>query len=931
MSDIEAFVAFYEHLKSQGKGDSELRSEELERAMREMLRRAKITDFKEYARSYKYKRRELSGFQEVLVWGKRNSIWNGMGDMFRSSMELLGHSGQVDRICFDQGNRFFMSGGSDGMIKLWDIYSGLLVYSFIGHRNLVSDLCVSSDGKVLVSCDSHGLLSIWSLERFEMLLQLELECEIVFTEFFDTDDLSTYNLIVVLSKGVIKTYRFDERRIVSESENLCLLDESIKGLCFTDGGRFLLCSGWWPFLVVFDTQNSDGCIVLETNGMPVNTICGSKKGLKIAAACDSQIFQWTFFAEGNPGMGNFKRRTKDTSLEGHWKRSITKIDIGENESIERICYLRDNFLVCICTDLKIRIFAGSELRCIIDIPEMGIAYPHPLENIFALCGSSLRIYSMDKLIYEEMLSFAANDGQFSNDGEFFVFGDERGVVRVLSMSFLPKPPKEQFFESDLDHLNSTEWNGVVECRRESTYESDRKRNEDWFQVEYAITKKSNDCVKVEDLGSKHFVKDFVGLEAFRKKYMNIPLPGETQSVEQTMISEYSSSILEGDTSSGFYEESTDMTGDEEILFEDKGAPVRRSLVISDESSEMVPVLRRNTRVSEDVENDLSPTGIVRRLRRFNRDQAVEDEENGIRILSLEGGDGMDRRGAEHCAGPRSSINDSERSELAENSDDRYVIGLSGGIGHGEQELRQYVQSWLSSPSMVPQPGDVVYLNSEGLREFQMFDGRKKFKGQEICSGYYEVRSLEAVRYSPPFLKVGLGLRDESFSIRYYRYPGSSPVLLLREQMNAGAGDFISFVSNGIISRGRVSGVRGIHLVVDSGGTSVLVERLDMLIPRALFPGDMKTEMLKVLRQRRMHRGLYVTLRRESNPSYYENATSTVNLGIIEEKILHDLYRTIGGLEFDLDMAVSNSLYLGPVLHEHCQQAVEGVRTIIRRI
>ncbi|WEL39274.1 WD40 domain-containing protein [Encephalitozoon hellem] len=919
MTDIKAFTAFYEHLRLQGKGDPELRDEELERAVREMLRKAKITDFEEYIRSYKYKRRMMSKSQEMMVYGKRDTVFYASREMFRSSMELLGHSGQVDRICFDQGNRFFMSGGSDGMIKLWDVYSGLLVHSFIGHRNFVSDLCVSSDGKVLVSCDSHGLLSAWSLERFEVLFQLELGCEIIFTEFFDTKDESAYNLIVVLSRGIIKTYKFEGGRMVSEVENLCLLDEAIKGLCFTDGGRFLLCSGWWPFLVVFDTQNFDGCIVLETNGMPVNTICGAKRGLKIAAACDSQVFQWTFFTEGNPGMGNFKRRTKNTSLQGHWKRSIIKIDIGEGELVERICYLRDNFLVCICTDLKIRIYAGTELRCVVDTPEIGIAYPHPLENMFALCGSNIRIYDMDGLIYEEMLSFGVNDAQFSSDGEFFVFGDERGVVRVLSMSFFPRPPKEQFFLSDLDHLNSTEWNGVVRCRKESTYESDRKRNENWYQVEYTITGRQSSCIGVEDMGSKHLIRDLVGLESFRRKYMNAPLPGESQTVEQAASEDSSCSLLE-DTESELTEESAEYSSDEEVP-ENRRAPLRRFLIDSDESSGNAPLLRRNAYDADDSDEGLSPIGIVRRLRRYNRFEAdnEEEREDSLRLRRGNATDGNDASGG-------------EKDELEESSDNRHVAGLGVGLEYSEQELRQYVQSWLSSPSMIPQPGDDVYLNSEGLKEFQAFDGRKKFKEpQDACSGYYEARAIETVKYNPPFLKVTLCSREESFSIRYYRYPGSSPVLLLREQMDVSAGDFISFALNGIISRGRVSNARGAHLAVDSGGSSVLVERSDVLVRKALFPENVKTEMLKMIRQGRTHRGLYVTLRRESNGPYYENVASTVNLGVIEEKIQNDLYRTIGGLEFDLDTAVGNSMYLGPVLHEHCRQVVDGVRMIIRNV
>lgn len=909
MTGARAFAAFYEYLRSQGRGDSGLRAEELEAAVAEILRRAKVMNLGEYLRSYKYKRRGLSVLQRALVHGERDPRHRAPGDVFRSSMELLGHSGQVDRICFDHGSRFFMSGGSDGMIKLWDVHSGFLVHSFIGHRNFVSDLCISSDGRVLVSCDSHGLLNVWSLADLRILFQLRLECEIIFTEFFDTGEPG-YNLIVVLSRGVIKTYRLGAEGVTEESENLCLLDEAMKGLCFTDGGRFLLCSGWWPFLVVFDTQSPGGCMILETNGMPVNTICGAKSGLKIAAACDAQVFQWTFFTEGTPSMGNFKRRTKDTSLQGHWKRSITRVDIGENESVERICYLKDNFLVCICTDLRVRIFAGTELRCVIDVPEMGIAYPHPLENMFAFCGGSLRIYDMDRLVHEEALAFGINDAQFSNDGDVLVIGDERGVVRVLSMGFVPRAPREQFFLSDLDHLGSGEWGGPVECKAESTYSGGRERNQEWREVEYEVTEAASGCLAAEAQGAKHLAKDFIDLETFRRKYMNAPLPGEALGASlQTTVSDDSSTDRAGSTSSELSEESG-YTSDEEPVEEAKG-PLRRLLLESDESSEGSASAPKRSTGTGDSSGDLSSIGMSGRLRRFNRSrgEAGGEEVDGIRTLSLRSDGGGD---AEEYGDGREACLDDEP-------------------GHAGSGLTQYVQSWLSSPSLAPQPGDVVYLSSEGLREFQMFDPRRKFKGAAVRSGYYEVRGLEAIRHDPPFLKVVLGDGGREFEIRYYRYPGWTPVLLLREQAAASVGDGVGFVANGIILQGRVSGERGAGLVVDSGGNSVVVDRSDILVPRMLFPEDVKAEILRALRQKRMCRGLYATLRRESNASYYGSVASTVNLGVIEEKVQHDLYRTVAGLEFDLDVAVGNSLHLGPVVHGHCEQAVNEIRSIVRSV
>lgn len=922
MTNVGAFLVLYKYLRKEEPG---LKGEEIEAAMADMLKRAKIVDFNEYIRSYKYKRREMSIYHKQLLLESRD--FRSVGPVFRSSRELLGHSGQIERLCFDQSSRFFVSGSSDGMVKLWDMHTGFLIHSFIGHRSLVNDLCISSDGALLVSCDFFGLLNLWSLKSFSILFQLRLECEIMFAEFFDVADTSGYNLVVVLAKGVVKIYRFNEEGIFDELENLCLLDEAIKGLCFTEGGRFLLCSGWWPFLVMFDTQKSDGCIVLETNGIPVNTICGAKHGLKVAAACGSQIYQWTFFTEGNPGMGNFKRRTKDISLEGHWKRSVIRLEMDENECIERICYLKDNFVVCVCTDLRIRIFAGVELRCTIDSQEMGIVYPHPTENIFAFCGSHLRIYDMDVLIYEEALNFSVNDAQFSNDGNFFMLGDERGVVKVLSMDFLPKPPREQFFVSDFDHINSLSDGHFVECRNDATFNINRERNKEWKKIEYIAAASCNVCLRIEDLGAKHFYKDFVHLDVFRRKYMNSPLQEEVKVVE-TQISSSSESATDHnvDSSSTLLEESSTTCDEEceEFVYE-RISPLRRFLLESDDGMEERGCLNEE---NEDGSNRLSPLDGcgTKRLRCFD---GLEDAEMNTRDAGERGYVSRSSSISNLILRNMELMGNSRSVEMSEESrfGGRNFSPSSQALVHNESELTQYVQSWLSSRSLV-QLGDVVYFDEEALRDFQKFDTRRKFKGITPSSGYYEVENLEIVKYDPPFLKVTLNQQGLSSVIRYYRHPQSSPVLLLKEQLEISPRDNVIFVMDDSIMHGRVSGVQQHDFTVLAGDSHVHVAKSDVLIPKELFSEDTKYGILGLLKQKKTYRNLYTTLRRESNTRYYENIASNINLSVIEEKILHDLYRTVEALEFDLDIAVNNSFYLGSVFYEYCKQLVENIKSVI---
>jgi len=931
MPNTNIFTALCRYAGLGGEECSDVRTEEIEMAVAEILKRARITDLEEYVRSYKYMRNGLNAWQERLLFRSRRCLLSE--SVFRCSMGLLGHFGQVDRVCFDQGNRFFMSGGADGMVKLWDAFSGLLVHSFIGHQSLVNDICVSMDGRLLVSCDSLGLLNVWSLEGFKLLFELRHESEIIFAEFFDSgstrvcrdgcaeNERPAYGLVVVLATGSVKIYKIDEVGVVDEHENMCLVGEVIKGICFTEGGRFLLCNGWWPFLVVFDMQFPEGCVILETSGMPVNTICGAKNGLKIAAACESQVFQWTFFCEGMPGMGNFKRRAKDVSLAGHWRKCVVRVEMGEGESVERMCYLKDNFLVCVCTDMKIRVFAGTELRCVIEAREMGVPYPHPLENTFVISGGHLRMYDMDKIVYEEPLSFVVNDAQFSSDGECFVMGDERGIVKVLTARHVESPPQMQFFRSDLDHINSG-WSGNIECDDEATYGLGGERNVGWRKIEYSMSMGMNCCIAIEDLGAKHFLKDRVELDAFRRRYMNVPMPGDMQVVSLQALSSAESS----DEESECMEDSSSVDSEDEMLqssdevtdaVAENRIPLRRFMVESESSSDEEAVHARARRAGGMPEQ---VSGLQGRLRRFNRpvmnDAGMQAEEEGIGMPRL-----RRHQRNEAIARPRPSrVYDREGAGTgSEGVDEKGLKNVQGVSG-----LTQYVQSWLSSLSLIPQPGDIVYVDCEALRRFEEFEARKAFRHASMQTGYYAVREVNIVRNEPPFVKAELEREGLVSVIKYYRYPRWQPIILLREQMGIEDMDVLRYVGDGMVYSGRVTGFRGGMVVVDSGGGSVMVDRSDVLVCSGAINEEKQNVILEILKQRRMYRSLYVTLRRESNAIYYENVGSTVNLGSVEQRIRNGVYRTFAGLKLDLEIAIGNSVYLGEAVHGYCKIVAEEI-------
>ncbi|EOB14851.1 Lissencephaly-1 [Nosema bombycis CQ1] len=606
---------FYNSLKDTY---SDIDEEDVRDAMNDLISKANIVNFSEFVRFYKYRHfADLHKFDKENVYAKfyhRKFKYKEIG-------ELLGHSGQIDRICFDNSSDFFFTASTDGIIKSWDIQTGFLIHSFIAHRSLVNDLCFSKDGKLFASCDFFGTLNIWSLETREVIIDLQFHVGVDFTEFLTTDDKEeVYSLVVILSTGLLRTYRFDLNGVLEIHENDIHANEALKAICITDGGRFLLRGGYWPYLIVLDTFRPQECIIFDTDGLSVHTLCASKDCLKFAAACANFLFQWNFSVDGNPTHGNFNKSTKD--LKGYWTKSIVQVDPCETFNIERMCYLKDDFIVCVCSDSKIRIFSGNRLRNLIEVEEIGIVCPHHSENVFALCGTSIKFYYLEKLVVSIPISFNVTDCQFSNDGSYFVVGDDFGKVRVFGLTSRTYQLNEQFFSSDLAHINSLNENIRMPCDNSHTIDTNRKINTIWTITPYKTTPsedKSNFIA--EGLGFHHLEKNYMDKEKYNKKYGVVAVP-ETYAHEEEAYSEISSISESTAFSDEDYDESETRSDENSLgirLRRDEGVPrFGRRIIIEEESSEESVLVKK-----------------LRRSRFFNpQEEKVEDEEEKSTLPKL---------------------------------------------------------------------------------------------------------------------------------------------------------------------------------------------------------------------------------------------------------------------------------------------------------
>lgn len=82
---------------------------------------------------------------------------------------IQGHTGWVRSVDVDPSNDWFVSGGNDRMIKIWDLASGVLRMTLTGHTHNVRAVRVHPQFKYLFSAGEDNMVKCWDLEQNKVI------------------------------------------------------------------------------------------------------------------------------------------------------------------------------------------------------------------------------------------------------------------------------------------------------------------------------------------------------------------------------------------------------------------------------------------------------------------------------------------------------------------------------------------------------------------------------------------------------------------------------------------------------------------------------------------------------------------------------------------------------------------------------------------
>jgi WD40 repeat protein len=85
---------------------------------------------------------------------------------------LSGHPGIVYAVAWSPDSTLLVSGGSDGMLRWWDVQGEQCVQVRQAHQGTMQSLKMSPDGSRLATCGDDGAIHIWDLKSTEHLRTL---------------------------------------------------------------------------------------------------------------------------------------------------------------------------------------------------------------------------------------------------------------------------------------------------------------------------------------------------------------------------------------------------------------------------------------------------------------------------------------------------------------------------------------------------------------------------------------------------------------------------------------------------------------------------------------------------------------------------------------------------------------------------------------
>ncbi|RNF22474.1 pleiotropic regulator 1 [Trypanosoma conorhini] len=200
--------------------------------------------------------------------------------MWKLSKVLVGHRGWVWCAAVEPNNSWFVTGGGDAVVKVWDLTTGVLKLNLTGHKEAVRAVSLSTLSPYMFSAGDDHSVKCWDLERNEIIRDFHGHKGSVHC-------VSAHpSLDIVLSGGRDKTVRVWDIRTRSCVHLLLGHNDSVMSLAVQQADPQVISGGSDGMIYLWDIASGIAFTRLTRHKKPVRGLAINRQGTLASCGAD---------------------------------------------------------------------------------------------------------------------------------------------------------------------------------------------------------------------------------------------------------------------------------------------------------------------------------------------------------------------------------------------------------------------------------------------------------------------------------------------------------------------------------------------------------------------------------------------------------------------------------------------------------------------
>ncbi|WP_179052046.1 WD40 repeat domain-containing protein [Nostoc sp. TCL26-01] len=200
-------------------------------------------------------------------------------------------SNSVVNVNFASDSKTLVSGGSDGIIKLWDASTGKVIHTMTGHSNAVISVSFSPDGKTLVSNSYDETIKLWDIATGKEIRSLKDEQFLTFSFSFSPDSKT----LASPSSPAIQLW---DVATLKKIRTLTGHKSTVNSVSFSTDGKTLVSGSNDKTIKLWDVTTGKEIRTLTGHTARVNSVSFSTDGKTLVSGSDDKTIKLWDVATG---------------------------------------------------------------------------------------------------------------------------------------------------------------------------------------------------------------------------------------------------------------------------------------------------------------------------------------------------------------------------------------------------------------------------------------------------------------------------------------------------------------------------------------------------------------------------------------------------------------------------------------------------------